>query len=1001
MERYSTLHGTNQYGSYERLGTSQKMADFLTRKIGAANALDVLEAVEQTLKGFEMLPGFEEEPKYNRPMAVRYAPMYLYKKPNMPDTMKEFGALSVNGHEFRPDRHFTTFCHTTVFPFDLMHKSGEYNYLDQIFGTWMPSPKDLALSREAVAKGKPLGIDLDKLPAKVLPVMRKTDMLTVLRVAEALYTNRKVVIRLEKDYAFHARAWELLMQIYSLLYPKLATETGFAVYEKVEQIPELCRNTGIRIFVEPAGADLTKLESEDLVILDLENPAGGMPQNAEVLGALQVWYKMPWPVRQKTMELTFAGVESISNTDSFVQLTNEYVQAVREKEEWLANAPQNVETMAAVAAYMTKGTFWKKLPDAMEIRKAGAAKMLRPGLKVEALNAETAVEQFFAPEGSREKKVADAYFQVGSILGGVDTQLLRKKTAQRQEQVTAARFDDKIKTLEAAAAEAEATHQKKVDDLNTAHTQAMAEKDNTHQRQLLTLTQKHAQDLDTLKGEHETAMTNLRAAQVQKVNEINAAHTAEVATLNAATAQLTTDKETAERNLANAQNLLEQERQNHAAAMQQAQAEQRTAVFNAKAELNQQHQQEKAQMEAHYAAEKRNAEREHASLLEQERSRADLAERRAASVQRRLDAVLGGESIPEDLDLVEEEETNHGNGGKRRFDKDAPKMDMKVLAIVAAACLLVGALLGTLIGGLLVGGKDEETLPTKPPVTTTAPVETTQPVETTLPEETTVPTEPETTAPPETTVPEETTEPTEPGEVAKPEIDWITVPETTGLAVVETNETNMENLLNRFVTDVDVKPVAIVTVDTVGFVDGNGVRILPGEFAVLLEKTGEDATVEPNPEDKLLETEAALIMESTHYRLVIVGGQKMQEAAMKLFALAVPADDPAVTLTVVKEDGTTLTISQLLDEVLDEEPWWSVVTDVTVSASELTSGKAALASRLTPVAAIYKGMDAVIYILDYSAPEETGNAQKYVEAASRRAAAVDNLVAVVHSFVQG
>ena len=253
----------------------------------------------------------------------------------------------------------------------------------------------------------------------------------------------------------------------------------------------------------------------------------------------------------------------------------------------------------------------------------------------------------------------------------------------------------------------------------------------------------------------------------------------------------------------------------------------------------------------------------------------------------------------------------------------------------------------------------------------------------------------------ETTVPEETTEPTEPGEVAKPEIDWITVPETTGLAVVETDETNMENLLNRFVTDVDVKAVAIVTVDTVGFMDGNGVRILPGEFAVLLEKTGEDATVEPNPEDKLLETEAALIMESTHYRLVIVGGQKMQEAAMKLFALAVPADDPAVTLTVVKEDGTTLTISQLLDEVLDEEPWWSGITDVTVSASELTSGKAALASRLTPVAAIYKGMDAVIYILDYSAPEETGNAQKYVEAASRRAAAVDNLVAVVHSFVQG
>jgi hypothetical protein len=142
-------------------------------------------------------------------------------------------------------------------------------------------------------------------------------------------------------------------------------------------------------------------------------------------------------------------------------------------------------------------------------------------------------------------------------------------------------------------------------------------------------------------------------------------------------------------------------------------------------------------------------------------------------------------------------------------------------------------------------------------------------------------------------------------------------------------------------------------------------------------------------------------MESTHYRLVIVGGQKMQEAAMKLFALAVPADDPAVTLTVVKEDGTTLTLSQLLDEVLDEEPWWSAVTDVSVAKAELESGKNTLKCRLAPVAAIYKGSDAVIYILDYTAPEEAGKAEEYVGTTSRRAAAVDNLVAVVHLFAQG
>ena len=97
MERYSTLYGTKQAGPYERLGSSKRLGNFLTQKIGAADVKSVVELTEKLIAGITMLPGYENETLVNKPQAVVYAPLYLEKKPGMTKGMKGFCALAVSG----------------------------------------------------------------------------------------------------------------------------------------------------------------------------------------------------------------------------------------------------------------------------------------------------------------------------------------------------------------------------------------------------------------------------------------------------------------------------------------------------------------------------------------------------------------------------------------------------------------------------------------------------------------------------------------------------------------------------------------------------------------------------------------------------------------------------------------------------------------------------------------------------------------------------------------
>ena len=243
MERYSTLWGTDKAGVYGRQGTSKRLGNFLTQQIGGSNVKDVVDITEKILTGFKSLPGYELESLDNKPLAVVYSPMYLKNKHGMPSDMKGFCALSVNGMENRVGRKESNYAHTFFFSQQDMLKAGEYNYLDLLMGTYQVTCRDVKAHRDGVGR-----INFEQAPNKVSPVMRNQDVPLVLQTIEQIYRGRNVVIALEKNANFNSRAKDVLTQIYAMMQPVLAAETGFATYQTVDRIQELSAETNVQIY---------------------------------------------------------------------------------------------------------------------------------------------------------------------------------------------------------------------------------------------------------------------------------------------------------------------------------------------------------------------------------------------------------------------------------------------------------------------------------------------------------------------------------------------------------------------------------------------------------------------------------------------------------------------------------------------------------------------------------------------------------------------------------
>lgn len=974
MDRYSTLYATNQAGGYSRLGSSPKLRAFLEHRIGAADVTDVVEAVEQVLRvqNFVIHPGYGAERANNKPVAIRYAPMHLYKKKNMPDSMRQFCALAVNGAENRTDATRVIFyTHTHMFPVSLMVKSGEYNYLDQLFGTRVLSSREVELHRA----GKH-SISFDTVPDKVYPVIH-ADRNCVFQAVEALYENRNVVIRLEEGAEFNTRAKDVLMQIYSLLQPRLATEIGFATYQNVAEIPGLCKETSIRIFVVPAGVKVDSLEQAGFVVLDLSAGAVGPVAKTPFTEALKTWAGMEWSVRQPLMETLFAGVEEIQSPDKFVEVTNSYFQAKRDLADWVAKNQKSLTSLEALAAEANTAPFWKALPDPQGELKAAVSAVLAEGVTIEGLNAMAKVEAFFAPEN--KKKGVTGRYKYGAALGGVNVDLLTQETAKRQKERDDASHKKVLEDIKV-----------KVDLLKEQKEAEIAELRRLQEAEKLA----YANAEQALKEAHTKELDEVREAHAKELGKARDAHRADLEKAEKYIADQKAGFDTERLKLAEAHAAAlaaEQKKTGEAAAkaegLQTALDALKLELTTAKADL--------ADAVAKNDVLGANLSRTSAAL---QKSQAEAAELKGsiASIQKDRDDAVAAANAERDSAV---EKTAAQDKKLRELEQTVKTgRNMKELIICAAAGLLVGALLMGIIWAVVgaVTGGAEETIPS------TVPVETTEPVETTLPEETTISTEPvETTAPP-----------TEPG---LEEINWNQVLYYSGMTAVEEDASRAENLLGEYILDENAELLAIVTGEEDGF--GTYGTVLPESFAVLMlkdenaeapietivEETTEPAETEDGvaestepvtAESPTLSAAASMILEGDHYRLIVVGDGDIQQAALKLFALVNPEQDADVALRVTMADGSVLELGELLAGVLEAEPWWIGVQKVSFENVDLQYGQAVLASSRTPLAAVFCG-EGTVFVYDYSDDTDKGAEMLTLQQGkNRNAAQIEGLVAV-------
>ena len=364
MDRYTMLFGTVENGSYSSFGATPGMSDFLAQ-IGASDPYFVADTVQNILRGFEAMPGYEKEAEDCKPVAVRYAPMHLYKLPGL-RSLQQFCVLSVSGEENRFDKRSSVYTATTVISMEDMLQGEGLNYLDQLFGVfdayggrWL-SDQDM----NNIRRGEE-ALDLDITPAK-LSIRDLPDFKTVARVVESIYSGESVIIRLEPNCGFNRRAVELLRQIYSLLQPRLAIETGFASYQEPDGIEKLKRETSIRIFLVPASAKLRQ-SYEKTIILDL---AEKQPQieSTPISLLIEKWAKLDWETqRQPAMNWLFRDTaRSFHDPNLFIDRSERFFAAIAKQDEWerswqSAEKTGNIQDPTALQAEYESNREWLEL----------------------------------------------------------------------------------------------------------------------------------------------------------------------------------------------------------------------------------------------------------------------------------------------------------------------------------------------------------------------------------------------------------------------------------------------------------------------------------------------------------------------------------------------------------------------------------------------------------------------------------------------------------------
>ena len=206
MERYSTLYGAHtivnasgkEINEYVETSRSAGLDDFLRRQ-NIPNPTLAAQDVNATLTGFVKLPGYEAQPADCRPMLVRYAPMHLKRLDKYESNVISFNGIACSAPDHQVGNRDGKYRNTHYIDRSLILNVGEYNFLDQIFGTHLVTWQE---NRDA----KISPIDHDELPNKVQPARKDADGIAVQMAAAALCNKAAVILKLEKGCTFQLRS---------------------------------------------------------------------------------------------------------------------------------------------------------------------------------------------------------------------------------------------------------------------------------------------------------------------------------------------------------------------------------------------------------------------------------------------------------------------------------------------------------------------------------------------------------------------------------------------------------------------------------------------------------------------------------------------------------------------------------------------------------------------------------------------------------------------------
>ena len=902
MDRYSTIRGTIASGAEMRLAESDGLSAFL-QSLGALDANSVLQVVDSQLRGFERLTGYETEKQNQKPVAIRYAPMHLYKMRGM-ERVRPFCALSVSGVENREDR-ISQYSQTFVFSHEqALRGTDGYNYLDMLLGTEPLSWKTLELYRN-----KQASLECDSPLRKIIPKIEAHDLIVTLKTVEAIYQKKNVVIQLEPNFSFNDRALWLLAGIYSLLPPRLAVEVGYATYQRAADIPKIVERNSIRIFVLPAGESVGQLP-DSFLHLDLATTAAPV-KKTPLMETLVKWAQFPWERRQSAMQELFKDEREYQDETVFVQKSTACFDAIRSAEQWSRNTSKNgtisslEELYAEYEAHQSQYVPWFD-----EMFRNRITALLKAPNTLDHLNAQ-AVEKLRTAVKEEQPQMRKVYL-FGQKFGKVDINTLCNLVSEHQKSKDdIERALDRQKAEAALTAEQENTR-KAVEAGNAA---LAAEKENTRKAEedgKAAVAAERQRGADAVAAEQENTRKAVEAAKTKAAIELAQERESYRAALEAEKANTIRAKEDGEAAVAAVQKEKEALYAKASAAYKELQKHDSEVGIALQQEQQLRRQaDEKAQT---LGAEKESLQQ----ALSRERKNAEILNQDLAKTIHERDAAQSKISAAEDAaqraykekDAMYEKQQSAlaaADDAKEKLDNyKRGKYNTRLIATGGIAGLLVGALI---VGGVWLCvslfGSSKNSTPSPAPTTATVPAT----MATEIPE-TTVETEPvETTQ--ETQVP--TTEATQPA--TNPPIDAAALSQlpdqVSSIKTVKTDD--LESWIPEPLSQEGTyQPLALLT--TAESVPENAEDAAGFSYALLVQQNHAAGT--PDSTDSF---SADLTLSDEQYILFVFGDEDMQHAAFEAFDVLIP-DETQISVTWGGQ--RTLNLNSLVVELLNDSDWW-------------------------------------------------------------------------------